>query len=126
MRGRSGFITVMREWKPGDEIRVRFPMPVRRLVSHAGVADNVGKQAFERGPLVYALEAADNGGTVLDLVVPADARLDSSFRRNLLGGVQVVTGQAMRNGRRVNFTAVPYFAWANRGPGEMTVWVRER
>ena len=126
VRGRSGFITIMREWKPGDEIRIRFQMPVRRVVPHPGIKDNAGKHAFERGPLVYAAEAADNGGAVLDLVVPADARLDSSFRRNLLGGVRVLTGQAIRGDRRVPFTAVPYFAWANRGPGEMAVWIRER
>ena len=125
VRGRNGFITIMREWKAGDEIRVRFPMPVRRVVAHAGVKDAAGKTAFERGPLVYAVEAADNAGAALDLRVPSDARLDSSFRRNLLGGVQVVTGQAYRGDRRVTFTAVPYFAWANRGPGEMAVWVRE-
>ncbi len=124
VRGRSGFITIMREWKRGDEIRVRFAMPVRRLVSHPSVTANTGKVAFERGPLVYALEAADNGGAVLDLEVPAAARLDSLFRRNLLGGVQVITGQALRAGRRVTFTAVPYFVWANRGAGEMAVWIR--
>lgn len=126
VRGRDGFITIMREWKAGDEIRVRFAMPVRRVVSHEGVKGNAGKVAFERGPLVYAIEAADNGGAVLDLMVPADARLASSFRRDLLGGVQVVTGRALRDGRRVPFTAVPYFSWANRGQGEMAVWVRER
>ena len=126
VRGRSGFITIMREWKAGDEVRVRFAMPVRRVLAHEGVKDNAGKAAFERGPLVYAVEAVDNGGTALDLRVPSDARLDTSFTRSLLGGVQVVTGQAFRGDRRVTFTAVPYFAWANRGPGEMAVWVRER
>lgn len=126
IRGRGGFITVMREWKAGDEIRVRFPMPVRRLASHPGVTGNAGRQAIERGPLVYAVEAVDNGGAALDLVIPPDARLDSSFRRNLLGGVQVVTGQALRGNRRTTFTAIPYFAWANRGQGEMAVWIRER
>jgi DUF1680 family protein len=123
IRGRSGFITIMREWKAGDEIRVRFEMPVRRVTANAAVTENAGKHAFERGPLVYAAEGADNGGTVLDLVVPPDARLDSSFRRNLLGGVRVITGQAMRGGRRTSFTAVPYFAAANRGPGGMAVWI---
>lgn len=124
VRGRSGFITIMREWKAGDEIRVRFPMPVRRVVAHPSIADNAGKVAFERGPLVYAVEAADNGGAALDLTVPDDARLDSSFRRNLLGGVEVITGPAMRAGRRVTLTAIPYFAWANRAPGEMAVWIK--
>ncbi len=126
VRGRNGFITIMREWKAGDEIRVRLPMPVRRVLAHDGVKDAAGKTAFERGPLVYAVEAADNGGAALDLRVPSDARLDTSFKRSLLGGVQVVTGQAYRGDRRVTFTAVPYFAWSNRGQGEMAVWVRER
>ena len=26
--------------------------------------------------------------------------------------------------RKVKFTAIPYFAWANRKPGPMTVWIR--
>ena len=126
IRGRSGFITIMREWSPGDEIRVRFQMPVRRVLSHPGIKDNTGKVAFERGPLVYALEAVDNGAGILDLIVPDEARLDSTFRRNLLGGVQVVTGQGMRGGQRAPFTAIPYFAWANRGASEMAVWVKSR
>ena len=126
IRGRSGFITVMREWKAGDEIRVRFAMPVRRVLAHQSITDNAGKVAFERGPLVYAVEPHDNGGAVLDLVVPDDAPIDSTFRRNLLGGVQVLTGQALRGTRRMTFTAIPYFAWANRGAGDRAVWVRAR
>lgn len=124
VRGRDGFITIMREWRAGDRIDVRFPMPVRRVLAHAGVKDDEGRAAFERGPLVYAFEGADNGGSVLDAVIPMDADLDSSFRRNLLGGVQVITAEGQKGGRRVRLTAVPYFAWANRGPGEMSVWIR--
>ena len=126
VRGRDGFITIMREWKAGDRIDVRFPMPVRRVIARDEVDENEGRTAFERGPLVYAFEAADNGGTVLDASVSMDAELDSSFRRNLLGGVQVITADGQKNGRRVRLTAVPYFAWANRGFGEMAVWVKSR
>jgi hypothetical protein len=116
----------MREWKAGDRIDVRFPMPVRRVLAHERVKDAAGKTAFERGPLVYAFEAADNGGSVLDAAIPIDADLDTSFRRNLLGGVQVITAEGQKGSRRVRLTAVPYFAWANRGPGEMGVWMKSR
>ncbi|MDQ3068152.1 MAG: glycoside hydrolase family 127 protein [Acidobacteriota bacterium] len=126
MRAARGFYTVGRRWAPGDELRVRFPMPARRVVAHAGVKDNAGRAAIERGPLVYAVEAADNAGAVLDLLLPLDAKLESSFKRHLLGGVQVVTARARRGGREVPLTAVPYFAWANRGRGEMVTWIRDQ
>ena len=126
IRGRGGFITVLREWKPGDEIRIRFDMPVRRVAAELGATSLAGRVAFERGPLVYAFAARDNGGPAGDLVVPPDARVESSYRRNLLGGVQVITGQAMRDGRRVTFTAIPSFARTTRGPDDAVVWIRDR
>jgi len=89
----------------------------------------VGKAAIERGPLVYALEAADNGGRVLDLSLPLDAVLTPAPHADLLGGVTVITGTAMRTGvdgtsTPVPITAIPYYAWANRGRGEMAVWIK--
>ena len=87
-----------------------------------------------RGPIVYCLEGADvAGGKVLDLVLPDDAPLATDFRQDLLGGVQVVTGEAQllaptTNGeapaiKSAAFTAIPYYAWAHRGKGEMIVWL---
>lgn len=105
MLGANGYITIGRRWERGDVVRIRFPMQPRRVVAGPGVEEPPGKTLFERGPLVYVLDAASR-----DADVPPDARLDSSFRRGLLGGVQVVTGDAVRNGRRTRFTAVPYFA----------------
>jgi len=120
----NGFARIARTWTPGDIVRLELAMPVRRVLAHEGIADNVGRSAIARGPLVYAAEGVDNGGAVEGLVLPLDAPLDHEWRADLLGGVEVVTGTAVETGKPKPFTAVPYYAWANRGPGEMAVWVR--
>src|SRR5262249_31834961 len=96
------------------------------------VKDDAGRVALERGPLVYAAEWPDNGGHALNIVVPDGAKLSSEFRPSLLGGGQVITGavQAVtshhagaRHAQGRQLAATPYFAWANRGMGEMEVWL---
>jgi DUF1680 family protein len=72
---------------------------------------------------VYAIEAIDNGGTALDVALPADAPLTPEHRSDMLGGVTVLRGEGLRGGEPFELLAVPYFAWANRGPGEMAVWL---
>jgi DUF1680 family protein len=118
---RDGYVRITRNWKRGDTIHLTLPMPARRIVAHAGVKDDEGRVALQRGPLVYAVEAIDNGGRVLDLVIPRDAALRSRFRADLLDGVEVITGEGSRP-----CVAVPYYAWNNRGQGEMAVWIREK
>lgn len=105
--------------KAPTQIRLSIPMPVRRVLAHKGIADNVGKTAIQRGPVVYALEAVDNNGKVLDVSLPIDAAFTHAVRADMLGGVAVLT---TTNGART-ITAVPYYAWANRGRGEMVTWV---
>jgi hypothetical protein len=72
---------------------------------------------------VYAVEGIDNGGHALDLVVSRDAALRSRFRADLLNGVEVISGEG-QGGRP--FVAIPYYAWNNRGQGEMAVWIKEK
>jgi DUF1680 family protein len=102
-------------------------MPVRRVAAHPAVTDNLGRVAIQRGPLVYAAEAIDNEGAVLDLVLEPEPAFAATFDPDRLGGVVVIRGRASRaaEGGLSNhqLVAVPYFAWANRGPGEMTVWL---
>jgi hypothetical protein len=117
-----GFARLRRAWKAGDRVELALPMPVRRVRAHAGVAENAGKLALQRGPLVYCAEGADNGGRVLDLALPLEAELGHEYRPELLEGLEVIRGKA---GRGREFVAIPYFAWANRGPGEMAVWLVE-
>lgn len=119
----DAFAALDRTWRPGDTIELELPMPVRRVAAHASVENNSGRLAIQRGPLVYAVEAVDNGGTARDIALAADAPLTTEHRPEMLGGVTVIRGPAVRGGTPFELLAVPYFAWANREPGEMAVWL---
>jgi hypothetical protein len=129
----KGYARIERAWKAGDAVDLTLPMPVRRVTADPRVRDDVGRVAIERGPLVYTAEWPDNGGHALNIVLPDTAKLTSEFRADLLGGLTVITGdaQAMTRGQadgraqaqRHRLVAIPYFAWANRGMGEMQVWL---
>jgi DUF1680 family protein len=115
----DGYVDIRRHWQKGDAISIEFPMPVRRVLANDKVAEDRGMAAIQRGPIVYALEGVDNGGTLKDVSLPLDVPLSAAFRPDLLSGVEVITGKV---GDRT-ITAVPYYAWNNRGKGEMAVWV---
>ncbi|USN99298.1 MAG: glycoside hydrolase family 127 protein [Phycisphaeraceae bacterium] len=127
-----GYVTCARTWQPGDVVTIDFDMPVHRVRANAKVADDRGLLAFERGPIVYCLEAIDNGGHVRNLWIPEDGSHKVEREPGLLGGVTTIGGKAFalrkdNDGRvesvPVTFKAVPYEAWANRGTGEMAVWI---
>ncbi len=129
----KGFVTVDRTWSAGDVITLDLPMPVRRVESNPQVMANRGRVALQRGPIVFAAEWPDNpDGKVRNIVLPDGNRLSSEFRRDLLNGVQVITGRAVGlaydargavQKREQPFVAIPYAMWANRGRGQMTVWL---
>jgi DUF1680 family protein len=115
----DGYVDIRRRWQKGDVATVTLPMPARRVLANDKVAEDKGKAVIERGPIVYALEAIDNGGSLKDVKLPLDTLLTSTFKPDLLNGVHVITGKV---GDRT-VTAVPYYAWNNRGKGEMAVWI---
>jgi hypothetical protein len=129
----KGFVRISRAWQRGDTIELDLPMPVRRLVAHEKVTDDAGRVALQRGPIVYAAEWPDHpGGRVRNLVLPDASSLTSKFMPTLLGGVTVLRGRARalaadsRGGVTATdlpLIAIPYATWANRGPGEMIVWL---
>lgn len=118
----KGYARIHRLWKEGDVIELDLPMPVRRVLSHPDVAENVGKVALERGPLVYCVEGIDHGGKALDIVLSDDAELYPEANPDLLKGLTVIRGKALLEGKEIELTAIPYYAWSHRGVGEMTVW----
>jgi len=132
LQTQKGFARIERRWKLGDTIELDLPMPIRRIIAHEAIQADRGRVALQRGPLVYCLEHPDNDGQVLDLVIPDEATLKAKHRRDLLGGVTVITGQGRVAKRMLDgsiategqrsFTAIPYYAWAHRGRGPMTVW----
>jgi DUF1680 family protein len=128
----NGYAQIDRKWKSGDSIELVLPMPVRRILANPRVKDDAGRVALERGPLVYCAEWPDNGGHALNLVVPDDAQFHTEFRPDLLNGIQVIKTRVRAVERDKDGTAstkahelvaIPYYAWANRGMGEMTVWL---
>jgi len=132
----KGYACIARAWQKGDTIELNLPMPVRRLTAHPDVEADRDKVALQRGPLVFCLEWPDNDGKVLNLVIPDNAKLKTEYRPDLLNGVVVITGQAqvvkrtmdgdIVPAREKQFTAIPYYAWAHRGRGQMTVWPARR
>jgi hypothetical protein len=115
----DGYVAIHRRWQRGDVVALGLPMPVRRVLADDKVAEDAGKSAIQRGPILFTLEGVDNGGSLKDVKLPLDAALTSTFKPDLLGGVEVVTGSG--GGRAI--TAIPYYAWNNRGKGEMEVWI---
>lgn len=143
----SGWLRVTRAFTPGDTVRLDLAMPARLTVPSSRVDAVRGCAAVERGPLVYCLEQTDQPGR-LDpdaIAVPPDTPLTVRNRPELLGGVRTVsvTGNRLRADdasgdwpylpyasatsgeprESVELTAVPYYAWANREPGAMRVWL---
>lgn len=130
---RDGYAVLDRTWKKGDVVRLTLPMPVRRILASDSVQENQNRVALQRGPLVYCLEYADNGGRAYNLFLPDQVAFTARFQPELLQGVvtlqadaPVVTasadGTAVTTATR-RITAIPYYAWANRGPGQMQVWL---
>ncbi|HVT11833.1 MAG TPA: beta-L-arabinofuranosidase domain-containing protein [Fimbriimonadaceae bacterium] len=132
----KGYAVLDRTWKKGDTIDLDLPMPVRRIVANGHVSDDRDKVALQRGPILYCAEWPDNpGGKVRNLLLADDAQLKAESRPKLLGGVTVLTGHSEalafdKEGKIERktqaFTAIPYYAWANRGKGEMEVWLADR
>jgi len=137
-RVRKGYARLVRNWRPGDRIDLQLDMPIQTLHAHPAVLANAGRVALQRGPLVYCVEEVDHKLDVRTLALPADAKLKAAHRPKLLGGVTVLTGSALAPkaaradalysaarapSRKVPMTAVPYYAWANRAPGSMAVWL---
>jgi DUF1680 family protein len=129
----KGYARVAREWKKGDVLELVLPMPVRRVVVDDAVRDDAGKVALSRGPLVYCAEWPDNGGRVLNIALPDAQPLRAELRPDLLGGVVVIRGEALASAKgsdgeetakKQPFLAIPYYAWAHRGDGEMVVWIK--
>jgi hypothetical protein len=124
----QGYVSLEQEWRNGDRIEVAFPVEARRVTADSRVTSDRRRVAVERGPLVYCAEWPEvQGGQALIAMLPAEAPLKSSFETSFFGGATLIGTSA----KRVNdpskpaqpLTLIPYFLWANRGAGEMNVWL---
>ncbi len=131
----AGYATIRRRWKAGDAVELVLPMPVRRVVANTAVRADRGRVALERGPIVFCAEWPDNpGGKVRNLLLSDSTALTPDYRPKLLDGVVTLDGtaEALREdasghvrATKQRFCAIPYYAWANRGKGEMEVWLSD-
>jgi hypothetical protein len=128
----NGYAVLNKTWKKGDIVEVKLPMEVRRVVANENVKDDIGKVALQRGPIIYCAEWVDNNGKAANIIIPNNATFTTEFKSDLLNGVEVIKGNVpavvvSNDGSSVSttnetFTAIPYYAWAHRGKGEMMIW----
>jgi DUF1680 family protein len=130
----NGYAVLNRTWKKNDVVQVNLPMEVRRVKANDKLKEDIGKVALQRGPLMYCAEWPDNSGSVSTIVLPSTAQFTTEFEPALLNGVTVLKSEVTKLSVADNnvstskqpFMAIPYYAWANRGKGEMMVWFPEK
>lgn len=129
----KGYAMISREWKKGDQVSLELPMDVKQVVARTEVSQDNDRVALQRGPLVYCVEGADNGSQAWNVVVPETTSFSTTHRSDLLEGVTTIQFQAPAvqvgaDGTSVTtavktVTAIPYYAWCNRGQNAMQVWL---
>ena len=132
----NGYAIIPNTWKAGDKIELNLPMPVKKISASPLVTADRDRVALQRGPLMYCLEWPDNkDGHVLNMVVDPDVSFTADFNSQILNGIEEIKGSAsiasmtlegVEAKQQQDFTAIPYYAWANRGPGEMQVWFKQK
>lgn len=138
---KDGYLYLTRNWKPGDVLELSLDMPVQTIYANLAVRENTGKVAVQRGPVVFCAEEADNGKNLHQLFLKRGAAFTTRFEADLLGGVMTLecdgcfmeardnslyTTQPNYNFTDKKVKLVPYYAWNNRGIGEMAVWLHEK
>jgi uncharacterized protein len=132
----NGYAVLNRVWKKNDKVQVSLPMEVKLVTADAKLKDDIGKIALQRGPLMYCAEWTDNKGRVSNLVLPQGTTFTTAYDPALLKGVTILKSEATAiitdtvankiSTIQQPFIAIPYYAWANRGPGEMAIWFPQR
>jgi uncharacterized protein len=132
----KGYAVLSTTWKKGDVVEVYLPMEVRRVIANKQIKNDIGKVALQRGPIMYCAEWVDNNGKASNIIVPMGTEFSETFNAGLLNGIEVLKANVPAvmiddRGESISttehsFTAIPYYAWANRGKGEMVIWFPEK
>jgi uncharacterized protein len=143
--GSGTYLELQRQWKAGDSIDLNLLMEVRFLESHPLVEENFKRVALSRGPLLYCLESTDNPQVnlfeiKLNPFLPIEGEYTSDglsgvFRLHMRGSSHPIDPDWKHHlympyrspSTRtiydiIDLIAIPYFAWANRSPGQMQIW----
>ena len=128
----QGYFTIDRKWRKGDRITLEMTMEPRVVKANGKVEADLGRVAVERGPVVYCAEWPDNDFDVRGIILNREPAFEVVKRPDLLYGLDQIKTRAQTlayddKGRivaeDVDLTLIPYYAWAHRGAGDMTVWL---
>jgi len=135
----KGYLSIHNTWKKGDVVEINLPLKPILIEANPSVRMDCGKVAIQCGPVIYCLEEEDNGKDLFDIVLTGKSRMSVIYDKSLLGGVNYIKATAKRRNRKswkdilykpvscdyedIEIKAIPYYAWANRKVGEMTVWI---
>jgi len=137
----DGFIALSGPWADGDAVTLELDVSVQRVYASLKVTEDIGKVCLQKGPLVFCAEEADNGPALQRVFLPRDAEISLEKKPDLLDGVEMLTVEACEladegeelyrkncgpSFRTRTLKLIPYYAWANRGEGEMSVWFKEK
>lgn len=131
----NGYAVVDREWKDGDEVSYELPMEVRKIHARAELKQNNSRVALQRGPIIYCVEGADNGGQAWNMLVPQKSAFETEpftiLNEHVISLVaNLPVAEVSADGQAINTTvkkvrAIPYYTWCNRGSNPMQVWLPE-
>lgn len=135
----KGYAVVRRLWQPEDRLALELPMTPLFMEAHPRVEADRWQVAIQRGPLVYCLEEIDQSAPLERMAVDTTSPLRYRWEPNLLNSVGVIEGGAvvldddsawgnrlyrpLAPRQRATFRAIPYYAWHNRQPCPMRVWM---
>jgi DUF1680 family protein len=138
---KDGYRICNKSWKAGDKIELILDMPAVLIESNPLVEETKNQVAVKRGPVVYCLESIDmpSNQKVFDISIPTSIKFHTVPMKINNGSIAALEGEAriLQNNnwknilyKEVNTTMkpikielIPYYAWANRGPSDMTVWM---
>ncbi len=136
----NGYIAIERTWKTGDEIELSLEMQTKLIEANPLVEEARGQVAVQRGPIIYCLESMDlENASIDDIAIPLNAKfktvettIDGSriialeteaYDRSESSWTGTLYREIGKNKKKIKIRLVPYYAWGNRGKGEMTVWI---
>ena len=137
----KGYAGICRRWKKGDVVTLSLEMRTKLIEANPLVEEARGQVAIQRGPIIYCLESHDlpQGIHIDDVAIPYDAQFEAvetvidgarmmqlqtqALLRNEASWKGTLYREASKGRKKVTVKLVPYYAWGNRGKGEMTVWI---
>ena len=140
------YLPVRRRWTSGDKLVLAFDMRPQVVHANPAVADDRGRIALQRGPVVYCMEQLDQLEASKDSTIfpRYTAQVTEStterYDASLLDGVVVLehpgallpaAAPALYQaalpeaaaGKDTRLKMIPYYAWSNRDLSAMQVWI---